>query len=72
MSKRQQRNPLRERLTTFVRSLTLTWQEQAMVAAILISILVGALVMHYRREYRLAQPVQAAPASRESASPPGG
>jgi hypothetical protein len=72
MSKRQERDPLRERLSGFVRSLTLTWQEQMMVAVILLSMLAGALVMHYRREYRLSHPVQASPAPREAASPAGG
>jgi hypothetical protein len=62
MRKLQEGNPLAERLAAFARSLTLTRQEQALVAAILISMLVGAVVMHYRREYRLSHPVEAAPA----------
>ena len=53
MSKRQEATPLRDRLAGFARSLTLTRQEQAMAAAILLSMLVGAVVMHYRREHRL-------------------
>jgi hypothetical protein len=72
MSKPQEGNPLRDRLAAFARSLTLTWQEQTMVAALLLSMLVGALVMHYRREYRLHHPVEASPTPRqESDSPPG-
>jgi len=62
MSKRQDGPPpLRDRLAALARSLTLTWQEQAMVAVILLSMLVGALVMHYRREYRIHHPVVASP-----------
>jgi hypothetical protein len=71
-SKRQERNAARERLAGFARSLTLTWQEQAMVAAILLSILVGAVVMHYRREYRMSHPAEASPAPREAVSPANG
>jgi hypothetical protein len=64
MSKRQEGAPLPERLAAIVRSLTLTRQEQAMAAAILLSMLVGALVMHYRREYRLNHPIAASPTPR--------
>ncbi|MGA3172128.1 MAG: hypothetical protein ABSE62_14065 [Chthoniobacteraceae bacterium] len=71
MSKRQERTPLRDRLVRIARSLTLTRQEQAMVAAILLSILVGAIVMHYRREYRLQHPVEASPTPRHSQEPYG-
>jgi hypothetical protein len=70
MIKRQ--GSLRERLTAIARSLTLTWQEQAMVAAILLSMLVGALVMHWRREYRVSHPSEASPAPRAAASPADG
>jgi hypothetical protein len=70
MIKRQ--GSLRERLTAIARSLTLTWQEQAMVAVILFSMLTGALVMHYRREYRLSHPVEASPAPHSAASPADG
>lgn len=62
MRKRQDGIPLRERLADCARSLTPTPPEKAMVIAILLSILVGAAVMHYRREYRLHHPVQASPA----------
>jgi hypothetical protein len=61
MSKRQEGPPLSGWLTAFARSLTLTRQEQAMVAAILLSLLVGAIVMHCRREYRLAHPLPVSP-----------
>ncbi len=64
MSKRQEINPLRDRLTGFARSITLTRQEQALVAALLLSMLVGSLVMHYRREYRLNHPIEASPTPR--------
>ena len=66
MNKRQEANPLRDRLISFARSLTLTRQEQAMVAAILLSMLVGSIVMHCRREYRLQHPVAASPTPRSS------
>ncbi len=66
MSKRQERTPLRERLAAFARSLTLTPQERAMAAAILLSITVGAVVMHYRREYRLHHPIEASPTPRRT------
>ena len=62
MSKRQEANPLRDRLAGIARSLTLTRQEQAMAAAILLSMLVGAVVMHYRREYRLQHALESSPA----------
>jgi hypothetical protein len=55
MSKRQDGIP---GFTAVARSLALTRQEQAMVAAILLSMLVGSLVMHLRREYRLQHPAQ--------------
>jgi hypothetical protein len=66
MSKPQQANPLRERLAGFARAITPTRQEQSMVAAILLSLLVGAIVMHYRREYRLHHPVEASPTPRST------
>jgi hypothetical protein len=72
MSKRQEANPLGERLVAFARSLTLTRGEQVMVAALLLSMLVGALVMHYRREYRLHHPVEASPAPHGASSSPAG
>jgi len=67
MSKRQEATPsLRERLADQVRAFTLTRQEQAMVAGILLSIVVGAVVMHYRREYRLEHPVMVSPTPHRS------
>ena len=73
MSKRQEGNPLRDRLAGFARAIIPTWQERAMVAAILLSMLAGSLVMHWRREYRLRHPVEATPTPRgEAASPAGG
>jgi len=66
MSKRQDATPLRDRLAAFARSLTPTPQEQAMVAAILLSLLVGAIVMHYRREYRLRHSLDASPTPQSS------
>ena len=72
-SRRQESKPTRERLAAIGRSLTLTWQEQAMVAAILLSMLAGAMVMHYRREYRVSHPVEASPTPRgDSQSTAGG
>jgi len=70
--KRQEGNPLAGRLSAFGRSLSLTWQEQWMVAALLLSMLTGALVMHYRREYRAHHPVQASPTPRGSAGSTAG
>ena len=70
MSKRQEGAPLPDRLAAFVRSLTLTHQEQAMVAAILLSMLAGAVVMHYRREYRLHHPTVASPTPRRGSDSP--
>jgi hypothetical protein len=61
MSKRQEEASLSAWLATHARSLALTRQEQAMAAAILLSMLVGALVLHFRREYHLAHPSPAAP-----------
>ena len=66
MSKRQEVTPLRERLAALVRFVTLTPQEQAMVAAILLSMLVGTVVAHCRREYRLQHPVLASPTPRRA------
>jgi len=68
MSKRQEATPLRDRLAGFARSLTLTRQEQALAAAILLSIMVGAVVMHYRREHRLQHPLEQAPAPQSARS----
>jgi len=72
MRKRQEGNPLSERLAVFVRSLSLTRQEQAMAAALLLSMLVGAVVMHCRREYRLHHPIQASPTPGGAANSPAG
>lgn len=72
MRRRWESTPLRDRLGALARSLTLTGPEQAMVAAILLSMLVGAIVMNYRREYRLQHPIEAAPASRHGWESPGG
>jgi hypothetical protein len=67
MSKRQdaekaERIPWRERARGHLRSLTLTLQEQALVAAILLSIVLGSAIQYWRREYRLSHPAAAAPA----------
>ena len=64
MSKRQEANPLRNRLAAFGRSITPTRQEQTMVAAILLSLLVGSIVRHCRSEYRLEHPVPVSPTPR--------
>jgi hypothetical protein len=64
MSKRQEGNPLRDRLADFYRAIIPTRQEQLLVAAILLSMLVGAIVMHYRREYRLNHPIEPSPTPR--------
>jgi hypothetical protein len=61
MSKPQEGNPLTDRLAALAKSWTLTRQEQAMVTAILLSMLVGAVVMHWRREYRVSHPAVASP-----------
>lgn len=66
MRKRQEGSPLLDRLKTVARSLTLTPQEITMVAAILLSMLVGFIVMHYRREYREHHPVMASPSPRRA------
>jgi len=70
MSKRQEGvpPPHREWLAAIARALTLTRGEQALVAAILLSMLAGVLVMHYRREYRVNHPVAASPTPRRAAS----
>ena len=62
MSKRQEGEgaPRVTQLAEQLRSLTLTRQEQAMVAAILLSMLAGAAILHYRREYRVQHPAAAA------------
>ncbi len=39
-----------------------------MVAAILLSMLVGALVMHYRREYRIHHPIAPSPTPHRTAN----
>jgi hypothetical protein len=70
MNKPQEGNPLPERLAAFARSVRLTWQEQMMVAVLLLSMLVGALVMHYRREYRLHHPIEASPTPSRAANSP--
>jgi hypothetical protein len=70
MSKRQEANPLRDRLAGFARSLTPTPQEQAMVAALLLSLLAGSIVTHCRREYRLAHPAAASPSPRHTSQSP--
>ena len=72
MSKRQEGNPMRDRLAAFANSLTLTRQEQAMVAALLLSMLIGAMVTHYRREYRLRHPAAASPTPRQAAQSSAG
>jgi hypothetical protein len=71
MNKRQEGNPLGPWLASFARSLTLTRQEQAMAAALLLSIVTGALVMHYRREYRVHHPIEASPTPRAASSAGG-
>ena len=72
MSKRQEANPLRNRLAAFARSITPTTQEQMMVAAILLSLLVGSIVTHCRGEYRVQHPVAASPAPRPALQSPAG
>ena len=61
MRKRQEADSPAAFLAGLARRFTLTWEERAMVAAILLSMLVGALVMHYRREYRLEHPAMVSP-----------
>jgi hypothetical protein len=68
MRKRQSGEVSRERLMAIVRALTPTEQEKAMVVAILLSMLIGALAMHFRAEYRLSHP---APAAAATGSPSG-
>jgi len=65
MSKRQEVPQWRERIVEVARMLTLTRQEQALAGAILLSLVVGAVVMHWRAEYRLAHPVLASPTPSE-------
>ncbi len=72
MSKLPRANPLRAWLAGFARSITPTRQEQAMVAALLLSLLVGFIVMHYRREYRLHHPATASPTPRPGSQPRAG
>ncbi len=43
-----------------------------MVAALLLSLLVGFIVMHYRREYRLHHPAPASPTPRPGSQPRAG
>ena len=62
MRKRQSGEVSRERLMAIVRALTPTDQEKAMVVAILLSMLIGALAMHFRSQYRLSHPAPAAAA----------
>jgi Na+-transporting methylmalonyl-CoA/oxaloacetate decarboxylase gamma subunit len=69
MRKRQSGQISRERLIRIGRALTLTTQEMAMVVVIFLSMLIGAVAMHYRNQYRLAHPQPAAPAQHEAASP---
>jgi len=73
MSKRPADNPLAERAAALLRMLILTREEQLIAAALLISMLVGAAVMHWRREYGWHHPIpQAATPHAGAASPPGG
>jgi hypothetical protein len=72
MSKPPAPSPLRTRLAHFARSLTPTGQEQAMIAALLLSMLLGAIVMHYRREYRLTHPIDPSPTPPSSQLPAAG
>jgi hypothetical protein len=64
------------RVAEFIRTLTLTRQEQGIVAALLISMLVGAMIMHWRREYGWHHPLPAGlptpGAAARAASPAGG
>jgi hypothetical protein len=69
MRKPPNKDPFRDRLVAFARSLTLTHQEQILAGAILLSLLVGSLVMHYRRHHPPPIPAAASPASRQSSSP---
>jgi hypothetical protein len=66
MRKREEGIPLPDRLAAFARSLTLTRQERTLVGVILLSMLVGSLVMHYRRAYHLQHPAAASPPPRHS------
>jgi hypothetical protein len=66
-------NRVAERLADIARSLSLTRQEQLIVAALLLSMVAGALIMHWRREYGWQHPLPpGAPAPRASASSSGG
>jgi len=66
-------NRLAERLADIARSLSLTRQEQLIVAALLLSMVTGALIMHWRREYGWRHPLPTGAATpRVSASPSGG
>jgi hypothetical protein len=66
-------NRMAERIASIARMLTLTRQEQLIVAALLISMVIGALVMHLRQEYGWRHPLPAGEATpRASASPGGG
>ena len=72
MRKPQDPSPLREWLAAFARSLTLTPQERILAAAILLSLLFGSIVLHYRRDYRIAHPAAASPTPRRTPSSSGG
>jgi hypothetical protein len=63
-------NQTAERIAELLRILSLTRQEQLIVAALLISMLLGAVVMHLRREYGWHHPIPAAAAT-PHASPTG-
>jgi hypothetical protein len=60
-----------ERVTEFLRTLSLTRQEQIIVAALLLSMVVGAMVMHLRREYGWHHTMPAGSPAPRAASSPG-
>ncbi len=72
MSKLQRANPLRAWLAGFARCIVPTRQEQAMIAAILLSLLAGSIVNHCRREYHLQHPTPASPTPRPATQPRAG
>ena len=63
MSKRQEPQKTgggrwRERFASLVQSISLTWEERLLVLAVLASLLIGAVTMHWRREYRIDHPIE--------------
>ena len=71
MSKDEAKNAIEARwarIVIFWQSFSLTWDERALMLAVLLSLLVGAVVMHWRREYLLSHPM-AAPSPTASPTP---